>query len=185
MDNLHRAIWEYFDDFHQPSANGCATQIPFLWDEEAHADAMVYEEQKKMNEWFATFGHDTLHSEQWKVEKVLAKLAEENHWTHNDVAWHQLYEHRFKIDPTPDKQLARLRPKPEHEPTSDTLDIDKRALARMMKDMLDDDIYHVKKKGYEGDDLEGFVCAMLAEENGWKMTEPKPYWYHKQVYRIK
>lgn len=49
MDNLHRAIWEYFDDFHQPSAKGSAYPTPWIWPEEAHADAAVYEEQKKMN----------------------------------------------------------------------------------------------------------------------------------------
>jgi hypothetical protein len=74
MDNLHKAIWEYFDDFYQPSAKGACYPIPFLWAEEAHADAAVYEEQKKMNEWFATFGGDPLKSEQWKV----AMLAREN-----------------------------------------------------------------------------------------------------------
>ena len=49
MDNLHKAIWEYFDDFHQPSAKGAVYPIPFLWNEEAHADAAVYEEQKRLN----------------------------------------------------------------------------------------------------------------------------------------
>ena len=49
MDNLHQAINEYFDDFIQPSAKGACYPIPFLWPEEAHADAMVYEEQKRLN----------------------------------------------------------------------------------------------------------------------------------------
>ena len=49
MDNLHQAIKEYFDDFIQPSAKGACYPIPFLWPEEAHADAMVYEEQKRLN----------------------------------------------------------------------------------------------------------------------------------------
>jgi hypothetical protein len=187
MNNLHKAIWEMFDDFHQPSAKGAAYPTPFLWAEEAHADAAVYEEQKQMNEWFYKFGSDIMDVKQSKVAKVLAKLAEENHWTHNDVAWHQLQEHRFKIDPTPDKQLARVkRESKEHVPTSDTLDIDKRELARMMGDMLDDDIYHVEPLSYHGDDLVGFVCAMLADENGWKMTEPYSFIGHPlpKVYRI-
>lgn len=49
MDNLHQAIKEYFDDFIQQSAKGACYPIPFLWPEEAHADAMVYEEQKRLN----------------------------------------------------------------------------------------------------------------------------------------
>jgi hypothetical protein len=44
-----------------------------------------------------------------------------------------------------------------------------------------------KAKKYNIQDARPEVWALvdLAAENGWKMTEPKPYWYHKQVYRIK
>jgi hypothetical protein len=188
MDNLHKAIWEYFDDFYQPSAKGAAYPIPFLWAEEAHADAAVYEEQKKMNEWFSTFGGDPLKSEQWKVAKVLAKLCEENGWKHNEESWRQMKEHRYKIDPTPDKMIAKLRPKPK--PQSNSLDIDQRELAQMMGDMVDvkimpNKVVHVP----EGEDAQTFVVAMLARENGYVMTEPQDYGYskdkYKKVYRVR
>ena len=187
MDNLHKAIWEYFDDFHQPSAKGAAAEIPWIWPEEAHADAAVYEEQKKLNEWFATFGGDPLKSEQWKVAKVLAKLCEENGWKHNNEAWRQLQQHRYVIDPTPDKMVAKVRPK--QKPQSNTLDIDQRALAQMMGDMVDVSIIHNKVVHVpECEDPQTFVMAMLARENGWKMTEPEKCWPRTtkvKVYKIR
>ena len=141
MDNLHRAIWEYFDDFHQPSAKGSAYPTPWIWTEEAHADAAVYEEQKKMN----------AQMKPYFVPK----------WLYRDNPEQPEQKEEFAVD---EKELAHI-----------LMEFDEIMAIRM----------NAKKYNIQDARPEVWALVDLAVENGWKMTEPKPYWYHKQVYRIK
>lgn len=186
MENLYKAIAHIFDDFTQPCAAGSACPIPFLWAEEAHADAAVYEEQKKLNEWFETFGGDPLKSEQWKVAKVLSKLAEENGWKYNRSGIDALDGLIYKINPSPDNLTAH---KPKPKPTSDKQDIDMEMLAKMMEDfiyplVLIDQPQKMERQQYGS--IQEMVLVELATRNCWRMTDPSCYGYKnvRKVYRI-
>ena len=190
MDNLHKAIWEFFDDFHQPSAKGAVYPTPWIWPEEAHADAAIQDEWKDMAEKCRALGISICDG---GAHRALRMLAAENGWKVNTL-WKTCVHHPsdniiYKISSEDDQRAFKVRKKEEAQ--TDSLDIDKIALARMMSDMLDEEIYHVEPLAYHGDDLVGFVCAMLAEENGWVKTEPTGKRWdikwkdYKKVYRIR
>ena len=66
MENLHEAILRMFDDYIQPSAAGAAYPTPWLWPEEAHADAAMYEEQKRLR---ARYGNSQYDVPKWLYRK--------------------------------------------------------------------------------------------------------------------
>lgn len=104
MENLHEAILQMFDDYIQPSAAGAAYPTPWLWPEEAHADAAVYEEQKRLR---ARCGNQQYDVPKWLYRKK-AKKPEDRGF---EVDRRALMKIMSEYD---ERMLVRMKTKPYH-----------------------------------------------------------------------
>ena len=175
-----------YEDYDRPSTNYGAAVYPQLWPEEMAGEGAIYRWHK-----FLASQHHTMSSNElmhyfkrlltkeekdayWEMfVKALAWLAErcgwkmKNEWAVKEWGAHPIF---VTDQPLDDYQLP---PPPE-----EGIKLDMKALANHMGDMMPPSfrLKHNKRDWQTPTDrkeLQDLACAMLAQDNGWQVVEPR------------
>lgn len=185
-----------YEDYDRVSWNHGASVYPQLWPEEMAGEGAIYRWHK-----FLTSQHHTMSPNElmhyfkrlltqeekdayWDMSvKSLAWLAErcgwkmKNEWEVKEWGAHPIF--------VTNKPLDDYQPPP---PPDEGIKLDMNALANHMGDMMPPSfrLKHNKRDWQTPTDrkeLQDLACAMLAQDNGWQVVEPRII--NKTFYRIK
>ena len=195
-----------YEDYEHIGFKGGAACYPQLWPEEMAGEGAIYRKAIEDRErWGGSLpsiediiergkrtapSKDDAHSYKAWVTGVLTKLADENGWKvlcEIVDRFGDIINVIYHIPSTPDAVTLPIKRKETPPPPDEGIRLDMNALANHMGDMMPPSfrLKHNKRDWQTPTDrkeLQDIACAMLAQDNGWQVVEPRII--NKTFYKI-